>query len=321
MFQPVRFTPSASVNAVKESIASQLSAASQALAQGVQALNALAGAQPATMPDVAELASVQATTSDPRETAQTLLGAQVPSLVVTPYQHGIGQRRGEHAYLTPLGAIKAICERMQSALPTNLEAIPTTSLSDNAFVLLLIVALTPEGLAEQLANFNAVMPLTELQQAERRARALATLDVDKFVIPPAPSYPAWGVTSPLKGATGKATGKALGAMLASHEGQQAIAASPLAKLCTFGAEQQTALTQKAQDLADIANGMTGSCSGWFGVYLEGAVAEIARLLGTFTPPMDDAFKCSAALCWQGNKQHVAYYKEAFGLTNSLENLL
>jgi hypothetical protein len=192
---------------------------------------------------------------------------------------------------------------------------------DTGLVLVVMAAPDAGRFATSLQRFNAVMPLVELQQAQRRAGALATLEEDKFKVPPAPGYPAWGKASPRRGATGRATDVALGAQLALGEGLEAATASPLERLQGFATRQGATMQRRRADLASLGSSMTGTDPGWFGLYLEGLVAEVARLLVRFVPPLDDAFKCCAAVCWYGRRQQVAYYKEAFGLRNPLEGVL
>lgn len=311
MFQPVTFTPPSSVDGIADGLSPSLDAIGSTLATGAGRLASLGGASSAPVPGLNGM-------GDMRGQATGMFAEPVPYLAVTPYQRGVGQHRGEHAYLTPTGAIRAVSARLGDMPSLTTGGLPGT---DTGLVLVVMAAPDAGRFATSLQRFNAVMPLVELQQAQRRAGALATLEEDKFKVPPAPGYPAWGKASPRRGATGRATDVALGAQLALGEGREAATASPVDRLQGFATRQAATMQRRRADLASLGSSMTGTDPGWFGIYLEGLVAEVARLLGRFVPPLDDAFKCCAAVCWYGRRQQVAYYKEAFGLRNPLEGVL
>lgn len=311
MFQPVTFTPPSSVDGIAAGLSPSLDAIGSTLATGAGRLASLDGASSTPAPGLNGM-------GDMRGQASGMFAEPVPYLAVTPYQRGVGQHRGEHAYLTPTGAIRAVSSRLGDMPSLTTGGLPGT---DTGLVLVVMAAPDAGRFATSLQRFNAVMPLVELQQAQRRAGALATLEEDKFKVPPTPGYPAWGKASPRRGATGRATDVALGAQLALGEGREAATASPVDRLQGFATRQAATMQRRRADLASLGSSMTGTDPGWFGIYLEGLVAEVARLLGRFVPPLDDAFKCCAAVCWYGRRQQVAYYKEAFGLRNPLEGVL
>ncbi|WP_164561816.1 hypothetical protein [Nitratidesulfovibrio vulgaris] len=316
MFQPVTFTPPSSVDSIAAGLSSSLDAIGSTLASGAGRLSSLGGASSTPAPGLNGLNGM-GDMGDMRGQASGMFAEPVPYLAVTPYQRGVGQHRGEHAYLTPTGAIRAVGTRLGDMPPLTTGGLPDM---DTGLVLVVMAAPDAGRFATSLQRFNAVMPLVELQQAQRRAGALATLEEDKFKVPPAPGYPAWGKASPRRGATGRATDVALGAQLALGEGHEAATASPLERLQGFATRQAATMQRRRADLASLGSSMTGTDPGWFGIYLEGLVAEVARLLVRFVPPLDDAFKCCAAVCWYGRRQQVAYYKEAFGLRNPLEGI-
>lgn len=317
LWQPVSFTPPASIGAVGEGLSGSLGAVGSTVASGAASLAGL-GLPDAPPPDGGGTPDP----ADMRSDASGMLACPCPYIAVTPYQQGVGQRRGDRAYLTPQGAIGAVASRMSEAQDRQASgAQPDPTEPDTAMVLLVIAAPDEAAFAASLARFNDVFPIPELQQAQRRAGGLAGLERDKFTIPPAPGYPAWGASSPQRSGPGLATSRALGGQLAMAEGLSAASTSPVARLGAFGAKRQAAMAARQADLDALRGSMTGSDPGWFGVYLEGLAVELAKLLVKFAPPMDAAFKCCAAVCWYGTKQQVAYYKEAFGLENPLEGIL
>jgi len=317
LWQPVSFTPPASIGAVGDGLSGSLGAVGSTVASGAASLAGLG------LPDAPPPSG--GGTADLRGEASGMLASPCPYIAVTPYQQGVGQRRGDRAYLTPQGAISAVAGRMSEAQDRQASGAqpdpPDPTEEDTAMVLVVIAAPDEAAFAASLARFNDVFPILELQQAQRRAEGLAGLERDKFTIPSTPGYPAWGASSPQRGGPGLATSRALGGQLAMAEGLSSTSTSPVARLGAFGSKRQAALTARQADLDALRGSMTGSDPGWFGVYLEGLAVELAKLLVKFAPPMDAAFKCCAAVCWYGTKQQVAYYKEAFGLENPLEGIL
>lgn len=295
MWQPAVFTPPTSIAAMVPQLSGAVDTLDGALSSGAGRLGGL---------ELPGGASGGSSAGELREQASALLSSRAAYLAITPYHYGIGQWRGDHAYLTPQGAIRAVADRLgDSALPS----------SGAGLVLLILAAPAPGQLAAALALFNRVFPIRELQQAERRARALASLEEDKFKIPDAPAYPAWGAASPERDATGLATSRALGAQLAVAEGLAAAQASPAERLAGFAAKVSAAMRQRQADLDALMAGMSGTDSGWHGAYLEGAGPDLAHQLREAAPPLDAAYKCTVAVCWFGAIGQVAYYKEAFGL--------
>lgn len=310
-WQGVTFTPPAAVNGIAAGLTGHLDAAQAAMGQGGQALQGLGLPEPPPFTGEADAL---------RESAGALLSSQARYLAVTPYMQGIGTMRGDHAFLTPQKAIEVIGSRMvEDAVSAAAGGVLPSF--DTGLVMLVMAAQEPGQLATALNGFNTVFPIPELRQAERRAKALATIELDKFKIPEAPKFPPWGNAAPERSATGLAVARALGGQLALAEGLEAAKVSPTARLAAFTNKLAAGAQQRQQNLQALAAGMTGASNAWRGIYLEGAVAMLAPLLAKFAPPMDDSFKCCVSVCWYGTKSQVAYFKEAFGLTNPLEGIL
>jgi len=311
LWQPVSFQSPETILAVAEGLVAVLAAAQAAMESGSGALDGLG------LPDE-EPESGGA--DEARAQASGVLSERASYIAVTPYQHGVGTRRGENSYLTPQGAIEAIGARLVAASAEAIASGEIPSL-DSGLVLLVMATAEPGQLASALGEFNDVYPIPELQQAERRAKSLSTFERDKFVVPSAPGYPSWGSASPDRSATGRATSRALGGQIAVAEGMEAAQASPTGRLAAFRQKRTAAAQERQQAMDDLSASMSGQNDAWFGVYLEGLVAEMAPLLARFAPPLDASFKCCAAVCWYGTKSQVSYYKEAFGLQNPLEGIL
>lgn len=310
-WQGVTFTPPAAVSNIAAGLAGHLADAQAAMGQGGQALQGLS---------LPELPPFTGGADELRASAGALLSSQARYLAVTPYLQGIGTMRGDQAYLTPQKAMEVIGKSLlEDAISSATGGVIPSF--DKGLVVLVMAAQEPGQLANALGGFNAVFPLPELRQAERRAKALATIELDKFKIPELPKFPPWGNAAPERSATGLAVARVLGGHLALAEGLEAAKVSPTARLAAFTNKLAAAAQQRQQDLQALATGMTGESNAWRGIYLEGAVAMLAPLLAKLAPPMDDSFKCCVSVCWCGTKSQVAYFKEAFGLTNPLEGIL
>lgn len=311
MWQGVTFTPPAAVNNIAAGLAGHLADAQAAMGRGSQALQGLG------LPD---LPPFTGGADELRANAGALLSSQARYLAVTPYLQGIGTMRGDQAFLTPQKAIEVIgTSLLEDAVSSATGGVIPSF--DTGLVVLVMAAQEPGQLANALGGFNTVFPIPELRQAERRAKALATIELDKFKIPSPPAFPPWGNAAPERSATGRAVARAMGGQIAMAEGLEAAKVSATARLAAFTSKLNSAVAQRQQDLQALAEGMTGASDAWRGIYLEGAVAMLAPLLAKFAPPMNDSFKCCVSVCWYGTKSQVAYFKEAFGLRNPLEGIL
>ena len=284
------------------SLAESLAGLASDFAAGADALGSLG--LPASGPGEAAEAAEKL-----RQATTSALGTGVKFLPLTPFVPGVGTRKGEYAYLTPEHALSCLANRFAGAdvgEKKNEEA-------EMALVVLLIVAQTHDLLGQALSTFNKVYPIPDLERASRRAKALATLEVDKFVIPRAPDFPPWQEMSPQKNKTGLAVAKAIGGMVAAGEGAAKAAAAPGDMLAKFAQKQAAKLAQKTADLEALSESMTGGMDTWIGFYAQGSGAAIFRYLSKVSSPFDAAFKCSSLLCWYGSPETVSYYRESFGL--------
>lgn len=307
MIRAVSFTPPAAVSSIGQGLGPALITVGQSLQEGAGSLEGLG--LPA-MPSLPDMPSSQ----DLRGQTDTALTKQAAYFCVSPYQYGVGQRRGEEALLTPKAALKAVSAALYRAPQPE-------HMRDTALLLLLIACAEHAQLAAALGGLSKVFPLPDLAKLERRATAVARLEQEKFVIPPTPtplSGISWQACSPQKLHTSRATGAAIGAQVAQAEGLEASAKAPAEVLAAFGQRQAAAQQQAAQDWQILMDGFTGEVSGLYGLYLEGPAAVAAKIVADFAAQalpdfVSDAYKCTACVCWYGNKDELAYYKELFGL--------
>lgn len=303
-FKPISFAPSASVSAMAAGLAGSLQGLTQSFTDGAGALGDLG--LPASGPgDLAGLVDGL------RGQATEALAAPVNFLALTPFQFGVGARKGEYGYLTPEAALQTLAARCGD-MP-----MPGEGAGENkdtfGLVGLMVAAQTPSDMGQALSAFNKVYPMPELEQACRRAQSLATLETDKFIIPEAPAFPPWGKVSPQMDPTGQAVSRALGGMLAAGEGMGMGIKAPGDMLAGFAQKQAAKLAGKLADLQALAEAMTGEMGGWQGFSLEGTPAALFKALGKMSLPFEPSFKCTSLLTWFGKPGEVAYYKETFGL--------
>lgn len=228
-------------------------------------------------------------------------------MAITPFLARVGTKKGEYGYLTPQQALSFLAGRFSEA------GSDADAKEENGLVVLIVAAQTQSAMAEALGSFNAVFPIPDLERACRRAKALATLELDKFVIPKAPGFPPWTTLDPQKTRTGQAVAKAIGGMIAAGEGAAKAATAPGAMLAGFAQKQAAKVAQKAADLTKLSESMTGGNDAWSGFYLQGKGPAIFSELSKLKSPIDDSFKSTSLLCFYGKPGEVAFFRESFGL--------
>lgn len=305
-FRPVRMTPPASAADLSGGMAAALDAVGGSLSGGMGGIDNLGLPSPPSLPDLPGSPPDAATL---RRRQSALLSRKARFLCLSPYNYGVGQRRGEAAWLTPEALLVEAALRVGE-----LDDIPGLDL-DRALLLIITAAPEQDTLAQACDAMSRAFPMPEVQRLARRSRGVANLERDKFTIPPTPSAPAWGESSPERLPVSRETARLLGAGLAQAEGREAAAKDPAAVLADFGQRREARMRNDAAALRTIMGSLQGEgdLTGWYGIYLEGLAAECARLLARVAPPLDAAYKCAACLVWYGSVEEVAYYKELFNI--------
>ena len=301
-FSPIRLSQPASIADMAERVGGAITSVGQTISEGLEDLCNLSLPP---LPDMPELPSAD----ELRKGLATALEGAAHFLEVSPYQYGVGSRRGEAAWLTPAQALRLTA---QSLGGLSVDDIINT---DAALVLVLTAAVDQSSLAGALGSLNKAFPLPELQKLQRRAKGVADLEQTKFVIPAAPAYPPWSKVAPRQLPQGRRSSRAMTTMVAQAEGLEAAGKAPADVLASFASRQQARVQQAQQELAAVGNDLAAmvNLSAWFGVYVDGAAAVAARALASLAPPLDERFKCCTVLAWYGTRAEVAYYKELFGL--------
>ena len=301
-FSPLRLRQPTNIADMAERVGGALTAVGQSISDGLADIGNLSLPP---LPEMPEMPSAD----EMRKGLATALEGTARFLEASPYQYGVGSRRGEAAWLTPAQALRLTA---QSLGGFSVDDIINT---DAALVLVLAAAVDQSNLAQALGSLNTAFPLPELQKLQRRARGVADLEQTKFIVPAAPSYPPWGKVSPRQLPQARRSSRAMNTMVAQAEGMEAAAKPPADVLASFAKRQQARVQKAQQDLAAVGNELSAlvDLSAWFGVYIDGAAAVAARALANLAPPLDERFKCCTVLSWYGSKAQVAYYKDLFGL--------
>lgn len=317
-FSPLRLRQPTSIADMAERVGGALTAVGQSISDGLADLGNLSLPP---LPEMPELPSAE----DMRKGLATALEGTARFLEVSPYQYGIGSRRGEAAWLTPAQALRLTAQSLGGLTVddvTNAAAVATEEATDGdsiamdaALVLVLTAAVDQSSLAGALGSLNKAFPLPELQKLQRRAKGVADLEQTKFVVPAAPAYPPWSTVAPRQLPQARRSSRAMTTMVAQAEGMEAAAKPPADVMANFARRQQARVQKAQQDLAAVGNDLAAlvDLSAWFGVYVDGAAAVAAKALASLAPPLDERFKCCTVLSWYGTRAEVAYYKELFGL--------
>jgi hypothetical protein len=305
-FGPVSFAPSPAVTSTAEGFSAALEGLQQSFAEGAASLGEL------SLP-ASGASGLLEQMRQARAAAAETVTAPVRFMAITPFQYGVGVRKGEYSFLSPEQALGTLAERISETGSSAVDDADGDEDIELALVVLIIATQTHALMGQALEAFNKVYPVAQLEQACRRAKALATLETDKFVIPKSPGFPPWAEASPQKDAKGQAVARALGGLVALGEGAAMGAAAPGAILADFGKKQAAKIAQKTTDLAALGESMSGTFDTWAGLCIHGPGPALFRYLAKLQAPFDASCKCTSLLCWFGKPAEVAYYRESFGL--------
>ncbi|WP_027188849.1 hypothetical protein [Desulfovibrio cuneatus] len=308
-FSPISFSSPQGVAQLAQGVQAALQLLGQTMQQGAGALQEL----PIPSPE-GGMGGSFGNTGQARQAATTAMATPVQFFALTPFQYGVGERRGEEGFLPPTAALQALGSRIHAPTTTEAgEAQQEDTTQKKGLVALLFAAPTQAALAQALGAFTQVYPQVDLQKAMRRASALASLEQTKFVQPQGGGFPPSGLSFPQKEPVGQALQQGIAAMLGRGEAAEEAQKHPAQRLAEFAQKQAENLQKTMQGVQQVLQSLQGSPTGVHGLYLEGTGGEIARELAKTKPPVDDAHKCSAIVGWQGTPGSVAFYKQGFGL--------
>lgn len=303
---PVQMQWPEQATAFMDDLGSVQDMAADALTSTVGRVQALAGLA-TTSPGAIGAAAVQMAEAG-RTALAGALGEAPQALVVTPFQSGVGQGSGYQRYLSAPNLL----QHMASKLTDISDAARPEA--ENHAVVLMFVATRYDQLASALAAFNALLPMKDLQRAERRARHLFDLDVEKWTLPAAGTLPLWG-TLPLERSTiTRVASQAMTSQLAALESY--ADSSPAADLAALAQRKAAQAQTMAQDLVDLKAQFAGNAANTSvraRLIGPGSNAELARelLAGTDTPGHE--WPLSAGVMLVGSLPGLSFVRELVGL--------
>ena len=171
------------------------------------------------------------------------LGEAPTCLVVTPFQSGVGQGRGYQRYLSAPNLLRQMGEKLED---TGDNGRPAGS---QYALVVMFLGTRYDKFAATLSRFNSVLPMPDLQRAERRAKSLFTLDAEKWELPIAGTLPRWGALPLERCTVTKAATQTLNSQLSALESY--ADSSPMADLARLAARKASQAQAQAQKLADL----------------------------------------------------------------------
>lgn len=299
-WQSVTFSVPASLTALQTTVSGVTEAAPGELTNSAARLSAVNGSVAMTTNPVATTAALCAGL---RADMDALMAAGGKFVCVHPYQHPLGDRRGDYAYLTPQDAVAALAAKL--ADPADLAPSGTI-----AALALMIREASDSAFQASLAAFNTVFPVTALQLAERRSGWLATLERDKLIQSVGPVAPPWHNGDPRRHSAMTRLDGAMGGLIAVSEAYDAENKRPETELAELISEKSARVGTLASAWASIVSTFTGDTG--LGMYATGDAGSIRRAFLSSSPPAA-SYKLTAIACWVAPAENLVLLKELFGL--------
>ncbi|MGF6490564.1 hypothetical protein [Pseudomonas frederiksbergensis] len=235
------------------------------------------------------------------------LGEVPACLVVTPFQSGVGQGRGHQRYLSAPNLLQQLGEKLED---TGDDGRPDGS---QYALAVMFLSTRYDRFAATLARFNAVLPMPDLQRAERRAKNLSALDAEKWELPTAGTLPRWGALPLERCTVTKSAKQALNGQLSALESY--ADSSPMADLGRLTARKADQAQTQAKKLADLKSQFaSGTADDTMRARLigPGNAAELRHQLLQGEAPGHE-WGLSAGLLLVGSLKGLGFVRELVGL--------
>lgn len=235
---------------------------------------------------------------------------EVPKcFVVTPFQSGVGQGTGYQRFLSAPNLVQRLADKLEDS------ADPAHPTGEQYALVLLFLGTRFDQMAGVLSKFNALMPIAELQKAERRAQHLFELDTSKWELPSIGALPPWA-DLPLERCTIlKEASASINGQLARLE-SYAADSSPiddLAELAQRKAEQALGLDSKLDAIKQLLANGTPDTSMQSRLLGPGDASELrAQLLAGDDEPGHE-WVLSSGVMLVGSLQGLSFVRELVGL--------
>ena len=287
------------LGAAKDLAGSELASTGQRLAD----LQAIAKTSPGPVG-----AAAQGAIAAGRQALAEQLGEAPAALVVTPFQSGIGIGRGHQRFLSAPNLLQKLADKLSDPSDNSRPQ------GEQYALCLMFLSTRYDNLAASLARFNALLPMPDLVRTERRARHLAKLETEKWVIPEAGALPRWGAL-PLERCTVlKAAQQSIAGQIAVLE-SYAADSSPMADLAALAsrkAQQQQARDQSLAALQASLQGGQADTSVRARLVGPGSNGELSRQLLAGDAPGHE-WVMSAGVLLVGSEKGLSFVRELVGL--------
>lgn len=274
-------------------------------------LSGLVGLATTDMSDLGDVAKQAAAIG--RSAMDGQFGEVPRCITVTPFQAGVGDGSGYQRALSAPNVIQRLADKLQDSTDPNRPA--GDSIDQHALVVLFL-GTRYDGMGALLGKFNALMPIGDLQRAERRAKNLVQLEANKWTIPAAGEQPLW-FTAPLERCTVlREARNTFNDQLASLE-SYAANSSPLSDLAEL-AQRKSAQVLEQSDRLTALRAMLESGSGDAGMQARmigpGDTAELRRqLLEVDDSDPGHEWVMSSGVMFVGSLKGLSFVREMMGL--------
>jgi len=229
--------------------------------------------------------------------------------VVTPFQSGVGQGTGYQRFLSAPNLVQRMADKLQDS------ADPAHPTGEQYALVILFLGTRFDQMAGVLSKFNALMPIAELQKAERRAKHLFELDTSKWELPSVGALPPWAAL-PLERCTVlKEASASINGQLARLE-SYAADSSPLddlAELVQRKAEQAVGQDSKLNELKELLAGGTPDTSMQTRLLGPGDARELREQLLQGDDAPGHEWVLSSGVMLVGSLQGLSFVRELVGL--------
>lgn len=254
-------------------------------------------------------AAVKGVVANGRAALDGQFGEIPKCFVVTPFQSGVGQGTGYQRFLSAPNLVQRLADKLQDT------ADPAHPSGEQYALVILFLGTRFDQMADVLSKFNALMPIAELQKAERRAQHLFELDTSKWELPTIGAMPPWA-DLPLERCTVlKEASASINGQLARLE-SYAADSSPLDDLNAMvqrKAEQAMAQESKLTALKELLAGGTPDTSMQSRLLGPGDAGELrAQLLEGDGAPGHE-WVLSSGVMLVGSLKGLSFVRELVGL--------
>jgi hypothetical protein len=230
-------------------------------------------------------------------------------IVVTPFQSGVGQGTGYQRFLSAPNVLQRMAEKLDD---TTDAARPE---GEQYAVVLLFLGTGFDLMATALSKFNALLPIADLQRAERRALNIVKLEAEKWQIPSSGMQPQWSEV-PLQSCTAvKTATQSFNSQLAMMESYAADSSplADLADLATRKAQQTVDQDEKLTALKALLSSDTDEPTMQARIIGPGDTAELRKqLLGGEDEPGHE-WVLSSGVMMVGSLAGLSFVREMVGL--------